>query len=111
MREGELGDIFLKNLMAAVTWAAIFLIAFFVMVLGVKQEVKEGIQYAFATAAQEGVGIYPRENLQSLLTQALGGKSVRDEAQLREGIKAFLNDPEVRSSLKDIFESQSKEKP
>jgi len=44
MKEDGFGKIFLRHLFMAIPWGVIFLLVFFIAVLSIKQEVKEGIE-------------------------------------------------------------------
>ena len=49
MREERLGHIFVRHLMMAIPWGIVFLVVFFIAAFGIKQEIKEGIQYTAYT--------------------------------------------------------------
>lgn len=49
----ELLNTFFKHLIIASTWGLVFLVVFFVSALGIKQEIKEAIQYTARTTVAE----------------------------------------------------------
>ncbi len=49
MNDESLGRSFLRQLMMALPWGIVFLIVFFIAAFGIKQEIKEAIQYTAIT--------------------------------------------------------------
>jgi hypothetical protein len=52
MKENDLGALFLRHLVMAVSYGLIFLIVVFISAIAMKQQLKEGIQYAIRTGIQ-----------------------------------------------------------
>lgn len=53
MKEDGLGRLFVRHLVMAVPWGIMLLVVFFIAQIGIKQQVKEGIEFAGITARQE----------------------------------------------------------
>lgn len=104
MKENGLGNLFLRHLVIAVPWGVIFLITIFIVSIGVKQQIKEGIQYAIRTGIQES------ENLAYSYQMVVPvKKNVKEGIEFvaktaRNEIKALLQDPQVKQDLKEAFE-------
>ena len=110
MKEGELGEIFLKHLVIAVTWASIFLIVVFIVAVGIKQQVKEGIQYATMQTIAQSADFAFHPQLVKAVKQNIKegiefvGKTARIET------KILLHDPQVKKDLKEIVGSSVRQK-
>lgn len=108
MKENSLGQLFVRNLVMAIPWGIIFLVLFLIASLGIKQQIKEGLQFAAKTAISETGGLvldYPvftriKQNTKESIE--FTAKTVRQE------LKVLLNDPQVKENLKEILESSSK---
>ena len=109
MKENELGNLFLRHLVIAVPWGIIFLITMFIVSIGVKQQIKEGVQYAIRTGIQESESfVY---NYQVVVPVK---KNVKEGVEFlaktaRNEIKALLQDPQVKQDLKEAFEYGGKQ--
>jgi len=108
MKENSLGQVFVRNLVAAISWGIIFLIVFLIVSLGVKQQIKESMQFAARMAITEmsnSVLAYP------VLTRIKQNtkESIEFSAKaLSQELKGLLNDPQVKESLKEILEASPK---
>ncbi|MFH1954200.1 MAG: hypothetical protein ABIL06_21605 [Pseudomonadota bacterium] len=104
MKEDGLGRLFVRHLVMAVPWGIMLLVVFFIAEIGIKQQVKEGVQYGIRSAIFE-VGQFAnaykivmpvKKNLKEGIEFA--GETARKE------IKALLNDPQVKQDLKEALE-------
>lgn len=104
MKENGLGALFVKHLVMAAAWGIVLSLVFFISAWGIKQQVKEGIQYAIKTTVNEtsnfafqyGVVVPVKQNIKEGFEFA--AKTVRNE------IKGLLADPEVKQDLKEALE-------
>jgi hypothetical protein len=108
MKEDSLGHVFVRNLVAAIPWGIIFLVIFLVVSLGVRQQIKESMQYAARMAISETSNValsYPvltriKQNIKEGVE--FSGKTARIE------LRNLLHDPQVKEDLKEILESSPK---
>ena len=104
MKENSLGQLFVKNLVIAIPWGIIFLLVFLIASLGIKQQVREGIQFAAKTGIHEAKNLaldYPtltRIKQNTKESVEFTAKTARNE------LKGLFNDPQVKKDLKEIFE-------
>lgn len=104
MKEGSLAQLFVKNLVIAIPWGIIFLLVFLIVSVGVKQQIKEGIQFAVKGGIYEAANfavdyrtIVPvKQNIKEGVEFV--AKTTKDE------LKKFLNDPQVKKDLKELIE-------
>lgn len=104
MKENGLGVLFVRHLVIALPWGIIFLIVMFIASIGIKQQIKEGIQYAIRTGVQESASF--AYNYQLVVPVK---KNVKEGIEFvaktaGEEIKAILQDPKVKQDLKDVLE-------
>jgi hypothetical protein len=108
MKENGLGGLFVRHLVIAIPWGVIFLIVMFIASIGIKQQIKEGIQYAIRTGIKEsGNFVY---NYQMVVPVK---KNVKEGIEFvaktaRNEIKALLQDPQVKQDLKEALEYSGK---
>ncbi len=57
MKEDGLGTLFLRQLVTAIPWGIIFLLVVFIAAAAMKQQIKESIQYGMRTAVHETVSL------------------------------------------------------
>ena len=104
MKEDGLGRVFLRHLVMSIPWAITFLVVLFVAGAGVKQEVKEGIQYAIRT------GVYETANFaHGYNTIVPVKKNVKEGIEfvtktVGKEVKNLLSDPEFKQDLKEALE-------
>jgi len=108
MKENDLGGLFIRHLVIAIPWGVIFLIVMFVTSLGIKQQIKEGVQYAIRTGIQESASF--AYNYQMVVPVK---KNVKEGIEFvaktaRNEIKALLQDPQVKQDLKEALEYSGK---
>jgi hypothetical protein len=110
MKEGGLGRLFLEHLVMAIPWGVIFLLVFFIAMLGIKQEVKEGIDFGVKSAISETARFafgghlagYVKKNINEVIEFA--AKTAKDE------LKDLAHDPQVKKDLKELIEHSGREK-
>ena len=104
MKENGLGGLFIRHLVMAIPWGIILLVVFAIVAMGVKQQVKEGIQYTMQEAIIQGAGFaYDYQVVTTVKKNIKEGieflaKTARSE------LKAIVNDPQVKQDIKEAFE-------
>ena len=53
MKENDWVGLLVRHLVMAIPWGIVFLIVMSIAAIGIKQQIKEGIQYAIRTGVQE----------------------------------------------------------
>ena len=104
MKENGLGRMFVRHLVMAIPWGIVFLVVFSIASLGLKQQIKEGIQYAVKTGIKEtgkfafqyGMVVPVKQNIKEGIEFV--AKTARNE------IKTLLQDPQVKQDLKEALE-------
>jgi len=104
VKENSLVQLFVRNLVMAVAWGIIVLVVFLIVSVGVKQQIKEGIQFATKMGIYETSSLalsYPvftriKQNIKE--GAEFAAKAAKNE------LKDLLNDPAVKEDLKEIFE-------
>lgn len=104
MKEDGLGRLFVRHLVMAVPWGIMLLVVFFIAQIGIKQQVKEGIQYGIRSGIFEvaqfanayKIVMPVKKNIKEGIEFV--GKTARQE------IRAILNDPQVKQDLKEALE-------
>ncbi len=109
MKENALGALFLRHLVMAVPWGIILLLVFFISAIGIKQQVKEGIQYAIRTSIYEAADLAFSYDLVAPVKKNIkeGIEFVAKTA--RKEIKAFIIDPQIKQDLKEALEYSGKQ--
>lgn len=104
MKEDGLGRLFVRQLVMAVPWGIIFLIVLFVAAAGIKQKVKEGVQYTVRMTIYETAAIAfdPRMVVAVKQNVKEGVEFVAKTA--REEVQGLLNDPQVKQDIKEALE-------
>lgn len=102
MKEDGLGALFLRQLVMAIPWGIIFLLVLLVAAVGMKQQIKESIQYGAKTAVYEtfGLGFKMAEPVKRNLKEGIEfvAKTAKNE------IKDLLIDPQIKQDLKEAME-------
>jgi hypothetical protein len=104
MKEYGMGGMFVRHLVMAIPWGLVFLVVFFITSLGLKQQIKEGIQYAVKT------GIYEAGNFAFQYNMVVPvKKNIKEGIEFvaktaRNEIKTLLRDPVVKQDLKEALE-------
>ena len=104
MKENGLGKIFLRHLAMAAPWGIILLIVFSIAAIGVKQQMKEGIQYVIKTSMYEAANLASGYNVVVPVK-----KNIKEGIEFlaktaRNELKAFLNDPVLKQDMKEALE-------
>jgi hypothetical protein len=103
MKENGLGPLFVKHLVMAIPWGIIFLIVLLIVSIGVKQQIKESMQFAAQMAIAETSRLvldYPVFTRVKQNTKE--GIEFSAKAFSRE-LKVLLDDPQVKEDLKEIM--------
>ena len=105
MKENGLSALFLKHLVMAIPWSIVFLVVFFIASLGLKQQIKEAIEYTVKTGIQESENFAFQYQLLVPVKKNIkeGIEFVGETA--RKEIKALLKDPQVKQDLKEALGS------
>ena len=104
MKEDSFGRLFLRQLVMAVPWGIIFLIVLFIAVAGMKQQVKEGIQYAVKTSIQESRALAFNYRTVTAVKQNVKESIEFIAKTARNEVKRLLNDPEIKQDIKEALE-------
>jgi len=104
MKEDGLGKIFIRHFVMAIPWGLIFLFVLIIAAAGIKQQVREGIQYAVRTSIHEG-----RDLAFDYCTVTAVKKNIKESVEFiaKTGgneIKNLLSDPQVKQDIKEVLE-------
>ena len=108
MKENSLGQLFVRNLVMAIPWGIIFLIVFLIASIGIKQQIKESIQFATRMGIYETSSLALSYPVFTRLKQNVKEGAEFAAKTVRQELKVLLNDPQVKENLKEILESSSK---
>ena len=108
MKENSLGQLFVRNLVMAIPWGIIFLVLFLIASLGIKQQIKESMQFAARMAISETSNLVLSYPVLTRIKQNTKESIEFTAKTLRQELKGLLNDPQVKEDLKEILESSSK---
>ena len=98
------GVLFLRHFVIAIPWGIVFLVVLFIAAMGLKQQVKEAIQYTAVQAMRES-GALVRDGFIVTGIKQNTKEGVEFVAKTAGAeIKTLLNDPQVRRNLKEIFQ-------
>ncbi|MDY6989133.1 MAG: hypothetical protein SWQ30_13870 [Thermodesulfobacteriota bacterium] len=105
MKDDGLGNIFFRHMVMAIPWGIVLLVVFFVAAVGIKQQIKEGIQYTVRMAISETAGFaYHYKAAPALKQNIKEGIEFAGMTASRE-LKGLLNDPQVKQDLEEAFKS------
>ncbi len=107
MKEDGLGTIFVRHLVMAIPWGIILLVVFFIATVGIKQQVKEVMQYGARTAIYEAANFAFDYHTIVPVKQNIKEGIEFTAKTAKNGLKELLNDPQVKKDLKEIFEYRS----
>jgi len=104
MKDDGLGKIFIRHLVMAIPWGLIFLLVLIIAAAGIKQQVKEGVQYAVKASIQESAAL-----AFDCRTVTAVKKNVKESIEFiaktaRDEVKRLLNDPQVKQDIKEALE-------
>jgi hypothetical protein len=108
MNQDSLVKLFVKHLVMAIPWGIVFLVVFLIVSVGIKQQVKEGIQFASRVAIHETGNMVLHYPVFSRVKQNAKESFEFAAKTWRNELKALLNDPQVKDSLREIFENRPK---
>ncbi|MDY6952820.1 MAG: hypothetical protein SWE60_15010 [Thermodesulfobacteriota bacterium] len=105
MKDDGLGNIFLRHMVMAIPWGIVVLVVFFLAAAGMKQQIKEGIQYTVRMAISETTGFaYHYKAAPALKQNIKEGIEFAGKTASRE-LKGLLHDPQVKEDLGEAFRS------
>lgn len=104
MKEDGLGTIFVKHLVMAIPWGVILLLVFVIAAIGIKQQIKEGIQYAAKTSISEAANLAFDSNMITPVKQNIKEGIEFAAKTAKKEIKALLNDPQFKQDLREALE-------
>lgn len=104
MKDDGLGKIFTRHFVMAIPWGLIFLLVLIIAAAGIKQSVKESIQYAIKASVQESIALAFNYG-----TVTAVKKNVKESIEFiaktaRDEVKRLLNDPQVKQDIKEALE-------
>ena len=110
MKEEGFGRLFIRHLAIAIPWGIVFLLVFFIAMLGIKQEVKEGIEF--------GVSSVISDTARFAFSGYLGGPIKKNITEVIEfaaktaktELKDLVHDPQVKMDLKELIGHSDKGK-
>ena len=103
MKANDLGGLFVRHLVSAVPWGIVFLIVLFIASIAIKQQIKEGIQYAIRTGIYESADF--ANNYRMVIPVKKNVKEGIEFVAKTAGneIKALLHDPQVKQDLNEAL--------
>jgi len=108
MKEGGLGQVFVRNLVMALPWGIIFMVVLLIVSIGFKQQIKESMQFATRMAiAETNKRVLEYPVFTRIKQNAKESIEFSAKAFSRE-LKVLLNDPQVKKDLKEIVASHPK---
>ena len=108
MKENSSGQLFVRNLVMAIPWGIIFLVVFLVVSLGMRQQLKESMQFAAKMAISETSSRVLSFPVFTRIKQNTKESIEFTAKTLRQELKGLLNDAQVKENLKEILESGPK---
>lgn len=104
MKEDGLGKLFIRHFVMAIPWGLIFLFVIIIAAAGIRQQVKEGIQYAVRTSIHEGKAVaFDYRTITAVKQNIKEGLEFVAKTGGNE-IKNLLSDPQVKQDIKEAFE-------
>ena len=104
MEENGFAKLFLRHLFMAIPWGIIFLIVFFIASIGIKQQIKEGVEFGLGKAIYETGNFAFRYDTVVPVKQNIKEGIEFLAKTAKDGLKDFLSDPQVKEDLKEVFE-------
>lgn len=104
MEENGFAKLFLRHLFMAIPWGIIFLIVFFIASIGIKQQIKEGVEFGLRKAVYETRNFAFRYDTVVPVKQNIKEGIEFLAKTAKDGLKDFLSDPQVKEDLKEVFE-------
>ena len=104
MKENGLGRLFVRNLIMAIPWGIISLVVFLIVMVSIKQQVREGIEYTMTNAIHGTVDAAFNYRVVTAVKKNIK-EGVEFMAKVgKHEIKALLNDPQVKQDIKEALE-------
>jgi len=104
MKENGLGRLFVRNLIMAIPWGIISLVVFLIVMVSIKQQIKEGIEYTMNNAIHGTVdAAFDYRVVTAVKKNIKEGVEFMAKVGKHE-IKALLNDPQVKQDIKEALE-------
>lgn len=100
MKENGLGRLFVRQVIMAVPWGIIFLIVLFVAAAGMKQQIKESVQYTVRTTIHETSAIAFDPRIVVAVKQNVKEGIEFAAKTAREEVQVLLNDPQLKQDIK-----------
>ena len=110
MKEGGLGRLFLEHLVIAIPWGIIFLVVFFIAMVGIKQEIKEGIEFGVKSAISETARFAFSGHLASPVMKNINEAIEFAAKTAKNELKDLVHDLQVKKDLKELIEHTGKDK-
>lgn len=110
MKEGGLGKLFLEHLVIAIPWGIVFLVGFFIAMVGIKQEVKEGIEFGVKSAISETARFAFSGHLAGPVMKNINEAIEFAAKTAKNELKDLVHDPQVKTDLKELLEHTGKDK-
>ena len=108
MKENSLVQLFVRNLVMAIPWGIIFLVVFFIASVGIKQQIKEALQFTTRTAISEASNFVLDYPVFTRIKQNVKEGAEFKAKTAKNELRNLLNDPQVKEDLKEILEASSK---
>ncbi|MDO9528710.1 MAG: hypothetical protein Q7J27_06070 [Syntrophales bacterium] len=108
MKENGLANMFLRHFVMAIPWGLVFLVIFFIASAGIKQQVKESIDYSIKTGIHEVAKLaFDHRSVIAVKKNVKEGIEFVAKTGKKE-IKNLLNDPQVKQDIKEALEYSGK---
>ncbi len=104
MKEDGLGKIFIRHFVMAIPWGLIFLFVLIIATAGIKQQVKEGVQYAVRASIHETANFVLDYQVLAKVKQNIKESLEFVSKTGANEIKGLLNDPQVKQDIKEALE-------
>jgi hypothetical protein len=110
MKEDGFGRLFVRHLFMAIPWGIVFLLVFFIATLGIKQEVKEGIEFGVSSAISDTARFAFSGHLAGPIKKNINEVIEFAAKTAKTELKDLVHDPQVKMDLKELIEQSSKGK-
>jgi len=104
MKDDSLVQLFVRNLVMAIPWGIIFLVVFLIASVGIKQQIKEGMQFATRMGIRETSNFVLDYSVLTRIKQNIKESVEFTAKTARNELRNLLTDPQVKEDLKEIFE-------
>lgn len=104
MNENSLGQLFVRNLVMAIPWGIIFLVVMLFVSIGIKQQIKEGLQFTARTAITETGNQLLDYHVFTRIKQNVKEGVEFTAKSAKSELRNLLHDPQVKEDLKEVFQ-------